>query len=296
MEQCGRVRLCRLITAPAALIVSVSGPADRSAWPGVTRSDTTVVVEIPDWNVCGQMPSASSDTDFLMLCSDCFFGLGGTSTVRQTRSTDGGATWSAPVETLTSGSAFGFGNSVHTAGGTTWLLYNSGDDHYYLTSQDRGATWSSPERWTYGDRNIGATRSLVNDAPFAVFINCPTNSQGCTSTFKLRYGIVGQSVDPLFVSVEDVRGEVPDAFSLSQNHPNPFNPATTISFSLSSSSDVSLTVSDILGRVVDELVSGVYAAGNYEATFEAGEIPSGKYLYRLTAADYSETRSMLVLK
>jgi hypothetical protein len=263
---------------------------------GVTWSEPVQVVEIPNWNVCGQTLSASSDTDFLVIYSDCVFGLGGTSTVRQTRSTDGGATWSAPTVMLTRDSAFGFGSSVHTAGGTTWLLYNSGDDLYYVTSQDRGMTWSAPERWTYGNRNIGATLSVLNDAPFAVFMNCPTNSQGCTSTFKLRYGVVGQSVDPLFVSVEEVGGDVPSSFSLSQNYPNPFNPSTTISFSLPHSANVLLTAYDILGRVVDEVVSGTYTAGNYEVSFDANELPAGTYVYRLKAGEFSETRSMVLLK
>jgi len=89
---------------------------------------------------------------------------------------------------------------------------------------------------------------------------------------------------------------VPTEFVLWQNYPNPFNPTTVISGQWPVVSDVKLVVCDLLGREVAVLADGRYAAGRYEFTFEAGGLPSGVYLYRLTAGTYVQTRRMLLVK
>jgi hypothetical protein len=88
----------------------------------------------------------------------------------------------------------------------------------------------------------------------------------------------------------------PEAFELAQNYPNPFNPATTIRFALPSSGHVSLKVYDVLGNVVRVLVDEFRPAGYYDVLLEAGDLPSGTYLYRLQGAGRTETRKLTVLK
>jgi hypothetical protein len=88
----------------------------------------------------------------------------------------------------------------------------------------------------------------------------------------------------------------PKDFSLLQNYPNPFNPATTISFSIPSSAFTSLKVYDILGNEVATLVNGRKYAGEYMIEFNASQLPSGVYLYRLSAGSFSLTRKMILLK
>jgi len=72
-------------------------------------------------------------------------------------------------------------------------------------------------------------------------------------------------------------------YRLEQNYPNPFNPSTVISYQLAGQSHVTLRVYDLLGREVAVLVNEVKSAGNYTATFNASNFPSGVYFYRLTA-------------
>lgn len=92
--------------------------------------------------------------------------------------------------------------------------------------------------------------------------------------------------------------EVPTAlyFALDQNYPNPFNPSTTISFSLSSQSFVSLKIFDALGREVAIVVSEGMSAGNYTKQWNANRMPSGIYYYRLQAGSFSESKKLVLLR
>jgi photosystem II stability/assembly factor-like uncharacterized protein len=89
---------------------------------------------------------------------------------------------------------------------------------------------------------------------------------------------------------------IPTMFSLDQNYPNPFNPSTTIKYELPRTSHVSLTVYDILGREVSELVNEKKDAGVYEVKFDGSNLASGVYFYRLLAGSFMATKTMLVVK
>ena len=88
----------------------------------------------------------------------------------------------------------------------------------------------------------------------------------------------------------------PAVFSLTQNYPNPFNPATTISFTLPSRSSVSLKIFDVSGREVATIVSEEMSAGNYSRQWNAANISSGIYFYRLQAGSFTETRKLVLLR
>lgn len=96
-------------------------------------------------------------------------------------------------------------------------------------------------------------------------------------------------------SVED-DAPITNNFSLSQNYPNPFNPSTKIKWQSPVSSWQSLKVYDILGRETTTLVDEFRSAGNYEIEFDGSNLPSGLYLYRLTANGFSQTRKMMLEK
>ena len=96
--------------------------------------------------------------------------------------------------------------------------------------------------------------------------------------------------------VNDDIVNLPNTPSLSQNYPNPFNPATMIEFDLPSKTEVSLEVFNILGQKVATLAEGVLDAGHHSITFDASELGSGTYFYRLDAGDHSETKKMTILK
>ena len=89
----------------------------------------------------------------------------------------------------------------------------------------------------------------------------------------------------------------PAEFSLGQNYPNPFNPATSIEFSVGKFSRVKITVSDLLGREVAELVDVQYTPGTYNAVFEGKKYPSGIYFYTMYVDGLvSETKKMMLIK
>ena len=95
----------------------------------------------------------------------------------------------------------------------------------------------------------------------------------------------------------EIAGEaIPETYVLEANYPNPFNPTTTIRYGLPEAAAVSLVVYDALGREVERLVEGLREAGMHTVTFEAGALPSGWYLYRLTTPGGITPRAMLLLK
>jgi len=96
--------------------------------------------------------------------------------------------------------------------------------------------------------------------------------------------------------VNDVNGNNPTTFKLGQNYPNPFNPATTIEFSLPENSDVHLVVYDAQGGIVAKLARGHYNAGHYKLDFNASNLVSGIYFYKLEAGKYTDVKKLMLLK
>jgi hypothetical protein len=89
---------------------------------------------------------------------------------------------------------------------------------------------------------------------------------------------------------------VPGEFVLNQNYPNPFNPVTKITYQISKNSKVVIKVYDILGAEVVSLVDDTKEPGYYEVEFTGTDLPSGTYVYRMTAVDYIETKKMILMK
>jgi hypothetical protein len=99
-----------------------------------------------------------------------------------------------------------------------------------------------------------------------------------------------------YSNVIEININILSEFTLNQNYPNPFNPFTKISFSVPHNSEVKLMVFNSLGEKVTELVNEFKPAGNYEIDFNATELPSGVYLYRLEAAGFSAIKKMSLIK
>jgi len=88
----------------------------------------------------------------------------------------------------------------------------------------------------------------------------------------------------------------PQEYSLSPAYPNPFNPVTTLSYSVPEDSNLRITVYDMLGREVTELVSGFQTAGNYNISWNASNKASGVYLVKMTTSTYKSTQKVLLVK
>jgi hypothetical protein len=93
---------------------------------------------------------------------------------------------------------------------------------------------------------------------------------------------------------------IPTEFGLSQNYPNPFNPSTALRYALPVDATVTLEVYDILGEKVAQLVNGPVAAGYHDVVFDAANLPSGVYFYRMSAAAngnyFTQIEKMMLLK
>ena len=114
-----------------------------------------------------------------------------------------------------------------------------------------------------------------------------TDQDGNTSNFA-RLNIVSD--------VEKENDKIPNEYTLHQNFPNPFNPSTTISFSIPEEEFVSLKVFNTLGEEITELLNETKSAGNYSVLFNAEELPSGIYFYKIAAGNFFQTRKMMLVK
>jgi hypothetical protein len=111
---------------------------------------------------------------------------------------------------------------------------------------------------------------------------------GQWGTFAARYGAV--------TGLEPISNITPSKFELLQNYPNPFNPTTNIRYQISNNSYVSLKVYDILGKEIATLVNENLKAGTYEARFDASNISSGVYFYKIIAGNFTDVKKMLIIK
>ena len=97
-------------------------------------------------------------------------------------------------------------------------------------------------------------------------------------------------------SVKSQNAGTASSFALMQNYPNPFNPSTTIAFDIPTRSNVRLTVYDVLGREVAQLSNGMHEAGRYSVVWNATNVASGMYFFRLEADRFTAVRKMLLMK
>jgi hypothetical protein len=107
------------------------------------------------------------------------------------------------------------------------------------------------------------------------------------SAFQFKFGV--------FTSVGE-KNNMPVSFELLQNYPNPFNPSTFISYQLSKSERVTLTVSNALGQTLATLVNGYKEAGRHNEIFTADQLPTGVYFYTLTTSAGAQTKKMMLVK
>ncbi len=100
----------------------------------------------------------------------------------------------------------------------------------------------------------------------------------------------------LMITTEEIEANIPRSIFLDQNYPNPFNPSTTIPFGLNETSNVELTIYDILGRKVQTLINGQRNAGLHEVTFNARDLASGVYFYRLVTDNQTLIKRFSLIK
>ena len=98
------------------------------------------------------------------------------------------------------------------------------------------------------------------------------------------------------IGITKIDEKIPSVYSLKQNYPNPFNPKTKIRFDVSKSGDAEIEIFDITGKLISTLVREYLTTGSYNVDFDASNISSGVYFYRLKINNYIGTRKMIVIK
>jgi len=148
-------------------------------------------------------------------------------------------------------------------------------------STDTGRTWTAQKIY---NGNLNGSEIVFTDNNHA-WLLCDGGKVFYTSN---NGGII--------TAVSPAVSNTPSEYLLKQNYPNPFNPSTTISFSIPKTSFVTIKVYDVLGREVTTLVNEEKSPGNYSVNFNASNLPSGVYLYRIQAGFYSVVKKMELLK
>jgi len=146
---------------------------------------------------------------------------------------------------------------------------------------------------TDGGYNWFLDTTLANSIFDMRFINVNTG-WGVTSWG----GILKTDNGGIISEVKQIRGNnlIPDGFHLSQNHPNPFNPITTIKFTISDLRFTTFKIYDVLGNEITTLVNEEKPAGSYEIIWNASDLPTGIYFYQIRAGKFVETKKMVLLK
>jgi len=159
--------------------------------------------------------------------------------------------------------------------------------------------------WLSGDHHTTTSATIPQGAPvwdsplhagnpvFTYIVTIPGSYHYvCTPHFPGMEGDFTANI----IGISQIGSEVPEFFSLNQNYPNPFNPITNIEFSVPQASFVKLTVMNFLGQQVALLVNDQLTAGSYKYDWNAAELPSGTYFYKLETAEFSETKKMVLIK
>jgi hypothetical protein len=225
------------------------------------------------------------------------------------RSTDGGRTWSAPVRvnddaSITAWQWFGTMSVAPTGRiDVVWLdtRDNPGSINsslYYSYSTNVGVTWSPNVRLSQAfDPHAGWPQQNKMGDYFHMVSDSAGAHLAWAATFGGEQNVFYGHISYPLTGVEERDDErIPSDYALSQNYPNPFNPGTRIGFAVSERGFVSLKVFDVLGREVAVLVNEQLKPGTYERTFDGSGIPSGMYFYRLSTANFVQTRKLLLLK
>lgn len=174
--------------------------------------------------------------------------------------------------------------------------------HFYIASRSKDP--QQPGGGVYKSTNEGQTFTVINNGlPQNPIASKIIRDLSDTNFVKLKLGLFNNQnngaqifTQSFPIGIHQISIEVPRGFSLTQNYPNPFNPATNIEFAIPKSSFVKLAIYDILGREVEKLVNEDLNAGTFNVDFNASNLTSGVYFYRIITGDFTETKKMILTK
>lgn len=230
---------------------------------------------------------------------------------------DNGASWNPIAFVKTYVSTFALSGKNLFAGSPDYSAENPGG---IFLSTDDGESWSSINTGltstnirslavsgtnlfagTYGggvflSTNNGASWTAVNSGLSNLKVYVLAVSGGYLFAGTYGGAVWRCPLTEMITPVERLTADLPARFSLDQNYPNPFNPSTTIEFALPHSGLATLKIFNLLGEQVAMLVNEARPAGTYRIGWNAGNLPSGVYLYRLQAGEFTETKKLILLR
>ncbi len=194
-------------------------------------------------------------------------------------------------------------------------MLEAADDNYLAKSGEvtlaLGDLNNIPEQWNIrlNNYNTGETVNLREIEEYAFFLNPKQKVNAAKAALSILSDItlnkekanLNETGISITISAKDTPTstdpvEIPAVFALEQNYPNPFNPSTTIKYSVADAGQVNLTVYNIMGQKVAELVNSSKAAGTYTVQWDAANAASGLYFYKLNSAGRTMTKQMMLIK
>jgi hypothetical protein len=184
-------------------------------------------------------------------------------------------------------------------------------DLYFQYSSDDAVTWSQPVRLTnttdideaypsisiYNKGNVTTNETYELNMTYMKDPGVGPTTFGGSAPASLNNLVYRKISFAGPIGIRNIGSDVPKTFSLNQNYPNPFNPTTKIRFAVPKTANVTLQVYDITGKVVATLINNVtVTAGNKEIDYNASNLASGIYFYRINAGTFTDTKKMILVK
>ncbi len=180
----------------------------------------------------------------------------------------------------------------------SWNPYHTSVSGYYvhkkLTTESGTITtqhFTTSTNWTDNDFTIGNPRFTNDEVEYWITAKLSGSQQSLDGN---NVSAVGKSWIQWKIGTDNENSAL--SYKLNQNYPNPFNPSTIISYQLQKDGLVSIKVFDILGKEVADLINEKQDAGNYQIEFNAYNLPSGTYFYKIVSGNFTEVKKMILLR
>lgn len=160
---------------------------------------------------------------------------------------------------------------------------------------------SAPDWINFNSKKVEITKVPQSKEMIAKFLFDADRTTNTDQSSDIKFKITTNEGRQFFKTI-NIKSSLPEKFEMNQNYPNPFNPTTKITFTLPKDSKVNLSVYNILGERVAELVNGEKKSGYYEYNFDGSRLASGMYIYKIHVypavgeGEFSSVKKMLLLK